>query len=301
MNENEKFKFKKDGKVIEFTCEESKLGNLHGKNLEAPQYLTRVFFRKEVLDKYYNKPSKYSVEDGYLFFVKENGVNEWGVPLDNNARDCIMVYLGDLGRMPYEEQKYWKIYNIEKGSSSPVSYKRDFEAEFCSPTEPALYFKEKFEIFNGKWKNKFRWDLFKPLHKEDEHHIKSLRIPSEEQKEFDEVILSLNKLLIDSLNVNEMKKDLVFDDEDKTLSIFEKYLNQKHRLNFPEMFGFLRNLQELRSKGSAHRKGSNYNETYGKFDKESFSKTFKFILIQSIKVLNTIENKSLGKKNDTSI
>src|SRR3989344_9095942 len=92
------------GKKIKYTCDESKLANHFGANSEAPHFLTRVFFKKEVLDKYYDKPSKYSVNDGYLFYIKENGINEWGMPIDNNAKDCVMAYLGDLGKMPYEEQ-----------------------------------------------------------------------------------------------------------------------------------------------------------------------------------------------------
>ena len=158
------------GKEIKFTCDESKLANFFGANPNAPNFLTRIFFKKDVLDKYYGKPSKYSIKDGYLLYTREDGVNEWGIEIDNNAKNCIGVYLGDLGRMPFEEQKYWKLYNIINGDFSPVSVMRDFQAEPCSPTEPALFLKERFDLFNNNWKNKMGWDLFKPLRKEDEHH-----------------------------------------------------------------------------------------------------------------------------------
>jgi len=59
------------------------------------------------------------------------------------------------------------------------------------------------------------------------------------------------------------------------------------------MIDFLKTLQSLRSKGSAHRKGSDYKKIYEKFDKGNLSKTFENILIQSIWMLNTIENKIL--------
>ena len=40
----EKFKFKnKQGKIIEFTCEESKLANFFGANPSAPNFLTHIF------------------------------------------------------------------------------------------------------------------------------------------------------------------------------------------------------------------------------------------------------------------
>ncbi len=284
----EKFKIKQEDKITEYTCNESELANFFGANPNAPHFLTHVFFKKEVLDKYYNKPSKYSVVDGYL-----SEGSKWGINIDNNTEECIIVYLGDLGRLPYEEQQYWKLHNITEGKISQTSFKRNIQAEFCSPTEPALVFKEKLGLFNGKWMDKFNWDLFRPLNEEDKHNLKILKIPDNEQKEFDEVVLSLNKIIIDSLNISEMKKDLTFESMDNSITILEKYLLQKHYLNSPEMFSFLRSLQKLRSKGSAHRKGSDYNSLYKKFDKGDFSKTFRDILIKTIQVLNTIEAKVL--------
>ena len=290
----EKFSFKDNtGKKTTFTCDESKLANFFGKNVDAPNFLTKVFFKKEVLDRYYGKPSKYSIVDGYLLYTRDDGVNEWGMPIDNNTVDCVMVYLGDLGKLPNEEQKYWKLFNITEGNSSIVSFRRDYQAEFCSPTEPALYFKEKFKIFNNEWNKKFGWNLFKPLSEEDKHHLKTLRVPSNEQKEFDEVVLSLNKLIIDSLNTKEMKKNLIFDRGDNSISILKKYLEQKHKVNVPLMMEFLRDLQNLRSSGSAHRKGDNYTKAYKRFDKGSLSKTFEGILVGAITTINTIENKCI--------
>lgn len=274
----------KSGKAIKYTCDESKLGNYFGANSEAPQFLTSTFFKKEVLDKYYNKPSKYSVRDGYL-----SCGSEWGISIDNNAASCVMAYLGDLGRMPHEEQQHWKLYNMTSGDRSEVSFKRDFQAEFCSPTEPALFFKERLSIFNKKWKDKMGWDLFKPLNKEDEHHIKTLKVPHNEQKEFDELVLSLNKIIVDSLNVAEMKKTLIFDEGDKSISILKKYLQQKHNFGSSQLINFLKTLQNLRSSGSAHRKGDDYEKVYKRFDKGTLPKTFDNMLIQSVQMLNTIE------------
>ncbi|MEK6917821.1 MAG: hypothetical protein AABW51_02635 [Nanoarchaeota archaeon] len=286
-----------NGKEIKFTCDESKLANNFGKNPEAPNFLTRVFFKKDVLDKYYGKPSKYSVRDGYLFYTREDGINEWGMPIDNNVRGCIMAYLGDLAKLPSDEQKHWKIYNIVEGSFSSVSVMRDFKAEPCSPTDAALYFKGEFESLNENWKKKNGWNIFKPLNLADEHHVKTLRVPNDEQKEFDEVVLSLNKILIDSLNVEKMKDKIIFDKDDKSISILQKYLEQKYKIRFSQMIEFLKNLQNLRSSGSAHRKGDNYEKAYKKFDKGSLSKTFESILIEAITTLNTLQNRIGGDKN----
>ena len=100
-------------------------------------------------------------------------------------------------------------------------------------------------------------------------------------------------MIIDSLNVVEMKKGLTFGEEDKSISILQKYLEQKHKFSSLKMIEFLRNFQKLRSTGSAHMKGDDYTKAYKKFDKGSLSKTFENILIHSITVLNTLEKNVL--------
>jgi hypothetical protein len=289
----EKFSFLNDlGKEIKFNCDNSKLANNFGANSHAPHFLTPIFFKKEVLDKYYNHSSKYSVKDGYLFYKNEEGINMWGMPIDNNQQDCVMVYLGDLDKIPFEEQQHWKLNNLLKkeGKISETSFKRDFKAEACSPEEPVLFFKGKFSSFNGKWKEKFGWFLFKPLNAGDEHHWKSLKIPSGEQKEFDEKVLSLTKIIIESLNIPKMKEKLIYNEKDKPILIFDKYLEQKHKFKSPGAVQYLKNLQELRSKGSAHRKAKDFQKTYKKFDKGNFAETFKQSIIGAITLLNTLEN-----------
>jgi hypothetical protein len=54
-----------NGKEVLFTCNEAALSNYFGANPGAPHYLTPVCFRKEVLNKYYSQPQKYTVSDGW--------------------------------------------------------------------------------------------------------------------------------------------------------------------------------------------------------------------------------------------
>jgi hypothetical protein len=273
-----------------FTCEEERLGNYFGKNPDAPLFVNPVFFKKEVLDKYYSQPSKYSVTDGYL-----SCKGLWGIRIDNNVPENVTVFLGDLGRLPNKEQKYWKLYNLSEGTISEPFFKRNFKAEFCSPSNPAEYFKEKVTLFKQKWKDKFGWDLFRDLKEGDEHYWKILRVPIKEQKEFDEMIEALTKVLIESINSEKIKAEGIILDKEKntgSISHLEEYLKQKHSLNSSEMFTFLRKLQTLRSKG-IHFKNEGYNQIYCYFDKGSISKTFEEILVGAIITLNTIEDKIL--------
>lgn len=150
------------GRDILFTCEESKLRNYFGANPKSPYFTKPIFFKKEVLDKYYASSSKYSVSDGYL-----SCNSLWGICIDNGLKDNVAVFLGDLGRLPYKEQKHWKLYNLAQGKISDPFFRRNFLAEFCSSSNPSEYFKEKMLLFKRKWKDKFGWDLFRDLEKED--------------------------------------------------------------------------------------------------------------------------------------
>jgi len=133
----------KNDKAITFTCNEEKLSNYFGKNKGAPHYLTPVFFKKEVLSKYYGEPSKYSVEDGYI-----SCANLWTLRIDNNHPEHVCVFLGDLGHLELNEQVYWKHFNIaKKGKLSHTAWTRDFEAQFADPEKADLFFKYRFSVF----------------------------------------------------------------------------------------------------------------------------------------------------------
>ena len=55
-----------DGREVVHTSGPDKLANYFGANPGSPHYLTPVYFRREVLNKYYAEPDRYSVDDGYL-------------------------------------------------------------------------------------------------------------------------------------------------------------------------------------------------------------------------------------------
>ena len=303
----------KDGKKQYFTCNEEKLKNFFGANKNHPHYLTPVYFKKKVLDKYYNHPAKYSVSDGYL-----KCGSLWELRIDNSHKDHVMVFLGDLGHILDKEQKHWKQYNIIDGKMSHTAFKRNFEAKFCDPEVADLLFKQKFRGFQKQWHKKHGWYLFLPLSSEDKHNYKTLRLPTKQsQQEFDSLIQSLTKLTVDSLNEKKLKENLIKDtDEDKLknsikkefilitdkdkrdrkIDIFRKYLAQEYNLQFPELFEFLKDLQKLRSAGSAHRKSrkkGTYQNIKRKFglDENNFIEVFEKILIRFIWVLNTLSDK----------
>ena len=85
------------GDEVEHTCDPDALADYFGGNQGAPNYLTSVSFRKQVLDKYYQQPSKYEVSVGIL-----RCGSLWGLQIDNHHDDKVCAWLGDLGRdLPY--------------------------------------------------------------------------------------------------------------------------------------------------------------------------------------------------------
>jgi len=266
------------------------LGSCNTDYQQKPGFLTPIFFKREVLKKYYDNSDIYSVEDGY---VKREGF--WGLRALLNHDDHVAVWLGDLKYLPYKEQNHWRAFNLTPGSRkiSHADYARNIKGEFADPEHPELYFKYKFKGFQKSWHEKFGWHLFKPLTQDDEHHIKSLHVPTtEQQKEFDDQIASITKILIDSLNEKELEKGLSITKENPHgLDKLEAFLIAKN-IKVPQMIEFLRNLQLLRSTSVAHRKGSNYNKIKPFFDLDKKGKTevFDDIIVKCVWMLNTLEN-----------
>lgn len=244
------------GEVIEFTCEPDRLANYFGANPGAPQLVTPVFFRRDVLTKYYHQPNKYSVTDGEL-----QCASLWSLRIDNNGEDHVIVFLGDLGHLPLGEQKYWRSFNVPPdGRMSEVHARRNFLAEFTDASRVDLVFKAAFERFQEEWHERFGWYLFRPLLAGDRHHLVALRVPmTDEQAEFDMLVLSLTKLLIDSINEEQLVV-LGIDKDLKGIAKLEAYLAQEAVADAAVHIKFLRNLQSLRSSGVGHRKGSGYEK-----------------------------------------
>ena len=279
-----------NGDNVYYSCDPNGLGNYYGANPGAPMYLTPIYFKREVLKKYIDKPELYDVKDGHLWC---KGL--WNIEIDNHHKNCVCAYLGDLGRdLPENEQSHWKSYNIigEEGIS-PVSFQRDF---LCMPTDsnmPDHRFQLLFKEVSEGWKEKYGWELFLPLSPDDEYNYTHLHLPlSESQPEFDQQVLSLVKTLIDSLNEKELKKvNGCNTSVSGSINRFSEWLKANNAIDFEEHICFLRDLQDLRSSGTGHRKGANYNKIATKFglNEKNTIDVFEDILKKAIAVLEYLK------------
>lgn len=306
--------YDKNGDERSYTCNEKQLSNYFKQRGDAPLTVTPVFFRKTVLDKYYKDPSRYQVADGCIY---SEGV--WTLRVDNDLRDYAIVILGDLGRLPHEEQLYWKGYNIAPPPDAKVSntaFARWYEGRFYNPEFPDLKFKYQFRVFNELWGKIYAWPLFLPLATDDEHRLKTVHCLTQPHNpsDFEEQILSITKILVDSLNEAELVKEIdeTIDDVQTRMkelnavdkgavkggiSKFELYLLSKN-VDLHESISFLRNLQELRSTTTAHRKSrsrKNGCEDYFQIQNRTQQEVLEYIFTKATEMIEALKGLLLNE------
>ncbi|MDD2046844.1 hypothetical protein [Pseudomonas putida] len=273
---------------IEYNCDPDELANYFGANPNAPHYLTPVFFKKEVMQKYYNS-CDYEISDGYL-----SRKGSWSLRFDNNAPGHVSVFLGDLGRdLPSKEQVYWKSFNFvpDGHSISETNYQRSFLGNFYDPESPEHKFKYAFVEVQKICSEKLGWSLFLPLADKDTHFLNSIRsMLTREQSEFDALILAIAKITIDSVNVKGLRKYLDQDDESKSIVLLGMFLQKLNIQNHEELSTFLRGVQSVRSSGVAHRKGTEYDKVIAKLniDEDNYQAEFDEILSKFVSLFESI-------------
>ena len=270
-----------NGDEIYATC------NPHG----GIEYLTPVHFSKKVLDKYYQERRKYSVEDSIL-----RCGSLWGVFIDNHHEDRVCAWLGDLGRdLPYSEQQHWRLHNLPPtGGISKTFFDRQLGGQFTNSDMPEHIFEQSYRNLQKVSQENLGEQWLLPLNTADTYHLQGMRIPAtDEQRDFDEVVLSLTKVLIDSLNEAYLKKVIPFEKREeykdkRGIALLETALHLNDIKGVDVHIDFLRKLQSLRSSGSAHRKGRNYQKIAKHFDikNKSFREALTEILNSATNVLD---------------
>jgi hypothetical protein len=251
------------GHQVEHSADSAALADFFGKNAGAPNYLTPVHFRRDVLDRYFHNPGRFTVSDGSL----RHG-SDWVLSMDDDHVDRVIVFLGDLGRdLPYTEQLQWRAHNIPPDGPLSVTAKaRSFDARFADGEQPEHRFKVAYHKLAKEWTARHGWQLFRPLAPADGHLLTKLHVPTgDNPAELDSQILGLAKILVDSLNDPALDAALASPIKDeRSLSKLERFLNS---LCYPDTMrdvAALRSIQSLRSAGVAHTRGSTYDKSLEK-------------------------------------
>ena len=248
------------GRPVEHSANPKALADLFGANSDAADYLTQVHFRRDVLDRYFHNPGRYEVSDGVIRCDPY-----WLLRIDDDHRDHVLVFLGDLGRdLPYTEQLHWRAHNIlPDGGLSVTARKRSYDAQFADGEQPEHRFKLSYRRFCRIWLEVHGWPLFRPLATGDEHLLTKLHVPtSDNPAELDAQLLGLAKILVDSLNDGALDAALgEIEEGERSLSKLTRFFDARGYHHAGRDIATLRAIQSLRSAGAAHRRGSGYTKT----------------------------------------
>lgn len=263
FKENDESKFadfivgiEEGGKEILSTCNEDKL---HGKDAS---YLSSIFFKPEVLMKYYEKPKRYTVSPFEVTFL-----DQWSIDYGKNEEGLVHAFLGDLGKLTFEEQLYWKSFNVPpSGGMSKEFFRSHFNAEFVQSSDPVDRLIRVRDNLATKCQEKFGIKPFRKLSEGDSYILKLLHVPiTNEQHELDQQLGFLSKYLVDSIDQKEIESRVKWRPEEGTGPAQIRFLQAflQEIVGIPEeearmMLDPIRLLQRLRSKSSAHSKSLGY-------------------------------------------
>jgi hypothetical protein len=282
------------GSEIVSTCEEAKLSN-YFTDRKTPHFLTPVFFKREILAKYFAEPSRYKTNAGGV-----SCLDLWNIPIDITGENLVQVWLGDLGRIPYKEQLYWRVYNVRpKGTITKERFLVDFEAQWAQPTDPVYHFHVAFEEAQHAAKAIWGGPLFKPLIEQDEQLYETIHLPvTDEWNEFEGQVLGLAKITVDSLNVDVLSREsgATIDNEKikGSLGLLEAYLIKEGIAEDvrQSVLSPLHAVQTVRSSLVAHRKSSEFEDVLKRYDLSGLSSEAK---VKKIIVDLTFALSSLAK------
>ena len=111
---------------------------------------------------------------------------------------------------------------------------------------PVFIFHNTYANLNNKFEKQFGWPLFLPLHDDEKYIFDGLRLPiGNDQPEFDALVLSLTKLINDSLNEKEIVKLLssIPDLDTGSIKRLEKWFEISGLSDYSIHINFLRQLQ----------------------------------------------------------
>jgi len=242
------------GKPVKYTCDPDRLANYFGKNPDAPHYLTPVFFKREVLQRYYDDSESYTVSDGHL-----SCSHMWGVEIDNEFFNIISVFLGDIGRyIPSEHWTHWLAYNVPPTQKmSEVAISRAFLNQPTNSKNPEHCFKLAYNQLQSSWEEYWGWRLHRKAEGPDAGVLQRLRIPvNNTDAELRTQSINLALVLVDYLNEKELASYLSDAKGDKGIAKLKKFLEAQSYQHTERDIRLLQRIQRMRSRIGAHSSGS---------------------------------------------
>lgn len=257
------------GRDMKFTCDENKLANYFGANPDAPHFLTPIYFNKKVLNKYKTDTANYTISDGNVRYL-----NEWDLPFTINDEDKVIVWLGDLGRIPFDEQKHWSTENIPpKGGIEENFWQQQLEAVFVDKILPEKWLFSLIEEVNEKFSEKYGVIIFNPLSKDDNSIYSAFITPVVNTiDEYKEYLIQFCKIIVESIEESSIQKLVQAEklkdksgQKLKSIGQLEVLFNELDIKAGDNLVKALRLIQGSRNKLAGHTASVNaYNKTWGR-------------------------------------
>ena len=254
----------------------------YGSNKSEPDFLSRCYFEKQVLDRY-NRAGSEPV-----------------IHYDFGNEDYVMAYLWDLGYLSIEEQHHWKSYNIkeniEQYKISNSAILTDYYSRFPDPETHIERFKHLYESVNAIRHTKMNYMLWCLPKKQDQYKRDQLELPMyNTQDSFDEQCIRLWYILWDLLNSNDIKKylskkNISYDKDTKAITHLDLILQDLEYQDSTNFIKRLRSIWDLRH--CVHQKWDDYNRWLKYFSviEGDYIQSFKNIISLSITHLQNLEN-----------
>lgn len=226
-----------------------------GPDIPPDKSLTPVFFRRSVLRKYYRETKRYRVTPYSLTCL-----NLWSIEYAVNREGLLHVWLGDLVRLPPDEQMHWRSFNVSpSGELNENFFRQQILNQWVEVDDPAWLLLRAMRDVNEAAESRLGFKIFLPLAGGDAYISQSLRVPlDDEPGELDEQIQCLAKLFNDSINKASIVALTGSDGGLPLISQLEALFSSETAASVDGVVQPFRTLQALRSAGVAHRKGANY-------------------------------------------
>lgn len=198
-------------------------------------FLTPVFFKLSVLNKYSQTPG-YKLDlfsESYGRIDTEN----WDICFGVNCNQLVVMWLGDIDSLPLEEQYYLRSENVESDHDIHSEfYNAQIDCIASPPSKQSQLLQARADLDKLVSKRK-KFSLYR-LQGEVGRVIEHLHRPHFwEDRHVEPVIEALTKIIVESLNVGDLKnqildKDAMIEVESLgSLKIFELWLSCFTRIN----------------------------------------------------------------------
>jgi len=237
------------GQPIRTSCgDDTREGGAH--------FLTPVFFDPDVLTRYREDNTRYVLSRTRLWCL-----DLWGLDIDINDEELVQVWLGDMRRLPESERDHWVVHNVvPRGGVSEIRFRRDILNQWVTDDRPDLQnLRRAKSRLNDIAHKVVGSDLFRPLGKHDREAFEGLSLCTNSSvAQRDVSILTLAKGVVECLDVKLLRGLAGTTEPEPSLNCLQAWITTLGG-DAEELCKPLRLLQDLRSTGSSHMKGSKYD------------------------------------------